>query len=190
MHSFLSDVSLYLPSWLNAEEIPARLEGDDSVGQMRLVLQLTRRNILEKTGGPFGAAVFSRKSGKLLSVAVNRVEPLHNSTAHAEMLALMLAQKKIGQPRLDAAGEKCVLVTSAQPCSMCFGALPWAGLHGLIIGASREDVEKLAGFDEGPLPEDWPEKLRERGIALEQNVLRDEAREVLRLYAESGGKLY
>ena len=171
-------------------ELREKPPSPDPVEQMRLVLQLTRRNIEERTGGPFGAAVFDRDSGRLISAGVNRVQPLGNSAAHAEMIALMLAQKHMGSARLDDKGKACVLVTSAQPCSMCFGALPWAGIRGLVIGARREEVETIAGFDEGPLPENWPEALRERGIEVRRDVLRVEAEAVLRLYAESGGDPY
>ncbi|NBD38466.1 MAG: nucleoside deaminase [Verrucomicrobia bacterium] len=187
---FPTSVTLDQPHWLHAEELGKQPPLLDEAGQMRRVLELTRRNIEEKTGGPFGAAVFDRDSGQLISAAVNRVQPLHNSTAHAEMIALMLAQKRMGSARLDEKGKACVLVTSAQPCSMCFGALPWAGIRRLVIGARREEVESIAGFDEGPMPEKWPEALRARGIEVRQDVLREEAVEALRLYAESGGDPY
>ena len=62
---------------------------------MRFVLALTERNIREKTGGPFGAAVFEQDSGKLVSVGVNVVIQQNCSAAHAEMMALMLAQKEL-----------------------------------------------------------------------------------------------
>lgn len=188
--SFPINVTLDQPPWLHAEELERQPPLLDEEEQMRRVLELTRRNIEEKTGGPFGAAVFERDSGQLISAAVNRVQPLRNSTAHAEMIALMLAQKRMGSARLDEKGKACVLVTSAQPCSMCFGALPWAGIRGLVIGARREEVETIAGFDEGPVPERWLEALHARGIAVRQDVLREEAVATLRLYAECGGDPY
>jgi hypothetical protein len=46
------------------------------------------------------------------------------------------------------------------------------------------------GFDEGAKPSDWSAALRERGIAVRRDVLRDEACAVLRRYQETGGPLY
>ncbi len=72
---------------------------------------------------------------------------------------------------------------------MCFGALLWAGIDELLIGANGEDVESLAGFDEGPLPADWQGELERRGIAVQQDLMRDHARDVLREYG-AGGIVY
>jgi tRNA(Arg) A34 adenosine deaminase TadA len=69
---------------------------------------------------------------------------------------------------------------------MCFGAVLWAGIDELLVGASGEDVEALARFDEGPLPTDWVGELEKRGISVQQGLMRDHARDVLREYGESG----
>jgi tRNA(Arg) A34 adenosine deaminase TadA len=69
---------------------------------------------------------------------------------------------------------------------MCFGALLWAGIDELLVGANGEDVESLARFDEGPLPADWVGELEKRGISVQQGLMRDHARDVLREYGESG----
>lgn len=156
---------------------------------MALAIELAAENVRQQTGGPFGAAVFSA-SGQLISMGVNRVLPLHNSTAHAEMMALMLAQKALQTHRLDANDQNCTLATSAQPCAMCFGAIPWAGIRTLLIGASKDDVESLTSFDEGPLPPYWLESLRKRGIHTTTDLLRPQACEVLSQYTRSAGQSY
>jgi tRNA(Arg) A34 adenosine deaminase TadA len=69
---------------------------------------------------------------------------------------------------------------------MCYGALMWAGIDELLIGARADDVQTLAGFDEGPLPVDWRGELERRGIAVQADLRRDEACDVLRRYGESG----
>ena len=66
----------------------------------------------------------------------------------------------------------------------------WAGIDRLLIGARSEDVESLTEFDEGPLPNDWVGELERRGIAVTCDVLRDEARSVLRDYGLLGGPSY
>lgn len=162
----------------------------DDKARMRLAIDLARRNVEQRTGGPFGAAIFAAGSGQLIAVGVNRVVPLNNSTAHAEMMAFMMAQARLGHYRLDGRRERFILATSAQPCAMCYGATPWAGIHRMIIGANKDDVETLTDFDEGPLPADWIGELNRRGIEVVQGVLRDEARAVFQLYREIGGAHY
>ena len=184
-------VNLNLPDWLAREEPQlARKRYPDPTLRMRLAIALAERNVSEATGGPFGAAVFSEPDGRLLAVGVNVVRTAHCSLAHAEMLALALAQQRTGCHRLSEAGLQACLATSAQPCSMCFGALFWAGLDSLLIGARKGDVEQAAGFDEGPLPRDWKHQLGKRGLRVICDLLRDEARGVLQRYRASGGGGY
>ena len=91
---------------------------------MRFVIELARQNIEHRTGGPFGAAIFETTSGKLLAPGVNLVEPAHCSIAHAEMVAIALAQQTRGSYDLGREGTICELVTSTEPCAMCLGAIP------------------------------------------------------------------
>ena len=157
---------------------------------MELAIRLARENVVQGTGGPFGAAVFERESGVLIAAGVNLVEEQHNSALHGEMVALMLAEARLGSYTLGADGmPEHELVTSCEPCAMCFGALMWSGVTHVVSGAGREDAEAL-GFDEGPVfPESYA-YLEARGITFTHDVLRDEAVEVLRLYRQTGGVLY
>lgn len=157
--------------------------------RMRFVLDLAREN-LAADGGPFAAAVFERDSGRLLAAGVNRVIASGYSCAHAEMIALALAQRRaghydLGRPSFPA----CELVSSAEPCLMCLGAVLWSGVRELVCGARGEDVCAV-GFDEGPKPADWAGELRRRGIGVMPDVLRDEARAILRAYQDAGSPVY
>ena len=183
-----AQVHLTLPPWIH-EHVDAQRTYADDESQVALAIQLARSNVEHGSGGPFGAAVFDG-DGRLLSVGVNRVVPQTSSVAHAEMMAFMCAQSRLQQFRLNDSGSRITLATSAQPCCMCYGASVWAGIDRLLIGARASDVEELTEFDEGPLPADWIGELASRGIAVRQDVLRPAARDVLRLYAESGGKRY
>ena len=69
---------------------------------------------------------------------------------------------------------------------MCYGALLWAGIDQLLIGARADDVQTLAGFDEGPLPDDWTGELVKRGISVRKDLHREVACAVLRQYGEIG----
>jgi len=156
--------------------------------RMRLAIALSKESVLEETGGPFGALVVDERDGSLVSVGVNLVTTAGLSIAHAEIVALSLAQTVVGQWNLAQAG-KLQLVTSCEPCAMCFGALPWSGIRSLVCGAHKRDAE-AAGFDEGERPADWVSSLQSRGIAVERNILRAEAASVLAYYHDTGGPIY
>ncbi|MDD3802523.1 MAG: nucleoside deaminase [Desulfuromonas thiophila] len=184
---------LSLPTWLlQAErEVPILA---DAAARMRWVLALARRNsqttATETAGGPFAAAVFDADSGALICAGVNRVIPSCCSAAHAEMVALMRAQQRLGQHRLDLLPpRRFELVSSTEPCAMCLGALPWAGIHRLLCGARDEDARAI-GFDEGDKPDRWQDKLQQRGIAVDTDLCRSEAIAVLQDYARQQGQLY
>jgi tRNA(Arg) A34 adenosine deaminase TadA len=178
-------IHLTLPPWMGdvADIGKAYLSDDERVG---LAIELSRRNVAEQTGGPFGAAVFDATNGRLVSIGVNRVVPQSCSVAHAEIMALMVAQQRLAQHRLNHSGSRYVLATSAQPCCQCYGATVWAGIDELLIGARADDVEELTEFDEGPLPNDWIGELERRGIAVRRDIRRDRARAVLADYGASG----
>lgn len=177
-----------LPAWLMHTGDMDRTCVDDDA-RIALAIELARRNVEHATGGPFGAAVFD-EDGRVVAAGVNRVEPLQISLAHAEIVALVVAQRKLGRARLNDDGRRYTLATSAQPCCQCYGAIVWAGIDELLIGARSEDTESLAGFDEGPLPDDWIGELERRGIRVTRDLRRDAARAVLTAYASRGGKHY
>lgn len=189
MNELVTSVNLTLPAWV--EDVAyGKAQYPTDEAKMRLAVELARRNVEARTGGPFGAAVFDAATGGLISVGVNRVVPLKNSTAHAEMMAFMLAQVRLGKFRLDDGGHAFVLATSAQPCAMCYGGVVWAGVRRMIVAARKEDVEAHTHFDEGPLPENWEAGLRARGIEVTLDVLRAAAVEVLKDYTRRGGADY
>lgn len=156
---------------------------------MRFLVDLARRNVEEERGGPFAAGVFNMDTGTLCAAGVNAVALSCCSTAHAEMIALMRAQAAVAAPRLDQCGRYALYCT-AQPCSMCYGGLFWAGVSRLVFGARRQDIERIIGFDEGPIPPSWKRELGKRGISDQGGVLRSECCEVLRLFTRSNAPLY
>jgi len=182
-------VELTHPDWLDPAAL-ASVDPGDPVAAMTVAVGLARENVARGTGGPFGAIV-TAGDGRVVGAGVNVVVARRSSLAHAEVMALLDAQSRAGTARLNAnPGGPFTLVTSAQPCVMCFGAAFWAGLDELVAGARAEDVEALAGFDEGPLPADWAAQLAVRGIGVTADVLRQEACAVLRRYAQSDGVRY
>lgn len=180
-----SSLVVALPGWIDdvVAAFPAPFASSEQ--RMALVIALARENV-ERGGGPFGAAVFS--GSRLIAAGVNRVLETGLSIAHAEILALMSAQQKIGTIAGSLSGS-LALVTSTEPCCQCFGAIVWSGVSELVCGATTADAEAV-GFDEGPKPDAWPEVLEARGIGVVREVRRAEAQSVLDEYARRGGIIY
>ncbi len=187
-------VTLQLPDWIVEEVDSAGAVFDSLEARMAFVIRLARRNVAEG-GGPFGAAVFEIESGRLVAPGVNLVVPLSCSLAHAEAVAIAVAQQVCASYDLGASHlPPMELVTSAQPCIQCYGNLWWSGLRRVVIGATKDDVEELTGFAEGPLPDNWAARLAHRPplrpIIVVRDMLRAQAREVLHNYREAGNLIY
>lgn len=180
-----SDIVLAVPAWI--DEVAASFEGSLATeeGRMALTIALSRHNV-ERGGGPFGATVFL--GSKLVAAGVNLVLDSGLTIGHAEIVAMMRAQRALaGSPR--EAGDLYSLVASTEPCCQCFGALVWSGIRHLTCGANTADAEAI-GFDEGPKPEAWVRALEVRGITVTQGIQREEARAVLSEYVRRGGVIY
>lgn len=158
--------------------------------RMRLAIQLARENVERGTGGPFGAIIVERDSGRLVAIGMNSVVRTHNSMLHGEMFAFIMAQQRLRSFTLAAPGMPAhELITSCEPCAMCLGGALWSGVKRIVCGAAREDASRLS-FEEGPVFPESYRYLEERGIEIRRNVLRDEARAVLEDYRARGGKIY
>ena len=185
----LPEIHVANPAWVATHiDWTATYASDED--RMRLAIALSRWNVLEATGGPFGAAVFEQDSGRLVAVGVNLVVPAGNSALHAEMVAFMMAQARVGSYTLAGEGMPAhELATSCEPCAMCLGATLWSGVRRVSCGATRDDAVQLA-FVEGPVFEASYAYLAERGVEVRRNVLREEAAEVFALYRERAGVIY
>jgi tRNA(Arg) A34 adenosine deaminase TadA len=177
------------PDWLEAFVDWERLYYDE-IDRMRFVVSLSRENVVRRGGGPFAAAVFERDNGRLVSIGTNMVATSNNSMLHGEVVALMLAEEKLGSYTLAREGMPAhELVTSCEPCAMCLGATLWSGVRRLVCGAMREDAIR-SKFDEGPVFPESYDYLERRGIEVVRGVLREEAAGVLDLYVKTDGLIY
>lgn len=186
--------TLELPAWL-AEVVRAPISFNPSdAARMQWAIELAHRNVQEKTGGPFAAIIVEETSGQCVAAGVNLVVSTGLSIAHAEAMAIMLAQLRA--KTFDLAGhpqQRYTLYATGQPCIMCFGILWWSGVTKLVCGARGEDVESITSFREGPLPANWPDLLSKRPavpIEVVRDVQRDAACDVLRAYVASGQPVY
>ena len=183
--------SLDLPDWAVAElqELPEYLPTLQS--RMATVIRFARLNFQRQTGGPFAAGVFERDSGRLIVIGVNRVMPLNCSSAHAEIMALSLAQKQLEVYDLGGPGLPAhQLVVNWSPCAMCFGAVLWSGIRSLVIAGAGQELGQITGFDEGPMPNEWRDELKRRGIELIEDILHEEAMADFRTFAASNEIVY
>ena len=191
MTSLMDQLRISLPDgW--RDHLPATALTTDSE-KMTFVISLAQWNVRGNSGGPFAAAVFSGDTNKLISIGVNQVVSSRCSLAHAEAMAIALAQQRLQTHDLCGHG-RLELVTSGQPCVQCFGMLWWSGITRLVTAARAEDIEELTSFSEGPLPGEWQQKLSNRDplppVSVVQDVCREQSRQLLKQYTDTGGQNY
>ena len=132
-----TEYSIALPAWLEDALAAVPEVIGDVDGRMRLVHALAERNWREGNGGPFAALVAESGSGRIISVGVNVVLASGVSSAHAEVTALALAQRVVGDWDLGAAGRPDhELVVNWRPCVQCYGAVLWSGVRRLVVAGS------------------------------------------------------
>lgn len=186
----IKNIEIKLPVWVESFIRESGKLYHTPEEKMDFVIELSKKNVEHKSGGPFGAAVFDSKDGSLIAAGVNLVTSSGLSIAHAEIIALMQAQTLLNNFDLGTLGlPRCELVSSTEPCAMCLGAVPWSGVISLVCGARGEDACAV-GFDEGSKREDWVRELEVRGIKVTRDVLRDRAANILREYVHNGGVVY
>jgi tRNA(Arg) A34 adenosine deaminase TadA len=183
--------ALSLPDWAVASlnELPTHLPAPEA--RMAAVIEFVRRNVREQTGGPFAAGIFERDSGRLVVIGVNRVVADTCSSAHAEVMAVSLAQRMLGTYDLGAPGLPAhEMVNNWRPCAMCIGAVVWSGVRSLVVAGDGPELEAITGFDEGPAHPDWRGELERRGIAVTGDVLREASLGAFREFAASRSLVY
>lgn len=99
------------------------------------------KGLRKNHGGPFGAVII--QNNKVISKAHNEVIKNNDPTAHAEILAIRKASKKL--KRFDL--SDCEIYSTCEPCPMCFAAIHWAKIRSLYYGCSKEDAANI-GFDD------------------------------------------
>ena len=134
---------------------------------MKRAIELSIQNI-KNNGGPFGCIIV--KENKIIAEGVNRVTFNNDPTAHAEIIAIRNACKKLNTFNL----EKCELYTSCEPCPMCLSAIYWSHIDKIYYGNSRLDASKI-GFDDDFIYNELNKDLSSRKIQMKQ-ISQDEAK--------------
>ena len=133
---------------------------------MRQAIDLAIENVRSEHGGPFGALVV--KDGKLIATGVNSVTASNDPTAHAEVMAIRNACRKLESFQLPG----CQIYTSCEPCAMCLGAIYWARPEGFYFACSRE-VAAAHGFDDAFIYQELERHPAERTIFCRHLVRED-----------------
>jgi guanine deaminase len=134
-------------------------------------------------GGPFGACVV--KDGQVLSVAHNTVISSNDPTSHAEVNAIRIASKAIGNYNLSG----CILYTTCSPCPMCLSAAYWARVDRIIAGVNNE-VASEYGFDDTLIFDEVRMGANSRKVPCEVGFCSNEVREVFKTWQSKGGTIY
>ena len=134
---------------------------------MRRAIELSIDNVRNGNGGPFAALVV--KDGEILSTGTNVVTTTCDPTAHAEIVAIREACRKLAQFQL--AG--CEIYTTCEPCPMCLGAIYWARPVRVYFGNTATDAAAI-GFDDSFIYQQLGVSLAERAIPMVQ-LMREEA---------------
>ena len=139
---------------------------------MAEAIRLSRIKMRANCGGPFGAVIVRR--GKIIARGWNQVTSANDPTAHAEVMAIRAACRKLGTFELTG----CELYASCEPCPMCLAAIYWARLDKVYFGATRRDAARI----------DFDDALIYREIAKPVSRRRTEARKVFTEWAQKTDK--
>lgn len=157
------------------------LKSDRDLEFLRRAVALSGDHVKASDSGPFGAVIV--RDGEIIAEGWNQVTKTNDPTAHAEMVAIRIACKKI--ENFSLAG--CVIYSSCEPCPMCLSAIYWARLDRLVYANSRGDAAAI-GFDDDFLYREVVKPVHERAIATTKHDL-PEALDVFADWAANPNKI-
>ena len=134
---------------------------------MREAIRLSLEKSQENCGGPFGAVVV--REGEIIGRGWNQVTSKNDPTAHAEVMAIRAACKKLNTFQLD----DCELYASCEPCPMCLSAIYWARVRRVFYANTRRDAARIK-FDDDLIYREISRPMARRKIPMRQ-LLRPEA---------------
>lgn len=147
---------------------------------MQVAIELAKQGMDANLGGPFGAVVV--KNNRIISKGQNRVTSENDPTAHAEIIAIRKACKKLNTFQLTG----CTVYTSCEPCPMCLGAIYWARPDKVVFGATKADAAK-ANFDDRFIYDEIKLDSGVRKIKFE-NFMREDAKAVFEAWLKKEDK--
>ena len=152
---------------------------------MDVAIDLSDDNFEKNYGGPFGACIV--KDGEIIGKGINRVIKDNDPTAHAEIIAIRNACKKLGTHDLIG----CEIYTSCYPCPMCLSAIIWSNIKKVYYANTKEDAADIGFRDD--FIYDYLEKLtnniQDNSVLNLKSMNREEALEVFKRYEEDKDKI-
>lgn len=148
---------------------------------MARAIQLSINNVQSGRGGPFAAVVV--KDGNIMAEGANLVTATNDPTAHAEVLAIREACKKLRVFDL----EGCEIYSSCEPCPMCLGAIYWARLARVYFANAAADASKI-GFDDSLIYREIAQPHSQRQIPMIQ-LMREQALAAFRAWENKPNKI-
>jgi len=148
---------------------------------MSKAIDLAKKGVNSNAGGPFGAVIV--KNGKIIAEGYNKVTSKNDPTAHAEVVAIRNACKKLNSFQLD----DCIIYTSCEPCPMCLGAIYWARPKKVYYACTREDAANI-DFDDEFIYTEISKEINGRQIPF-INILRNDATKVFKNWIEKDDKI-
>jgi len=148
---------------------------------MREAIRLSIQRMRRGKGGPFGAVVV--RGNKIVGRGCNQVTSINDPTAHAEIVAIRDACKRLKTFRLDDSD----LYTSCEPCPMCLSAIYWSRIGAVFYGNTRKDAAKIA-FDDDEIYREVALPIRKRKLAMKP-LLRNEALVAFKEWASKPDKI-
>ena len=138
-------------------------------------------NSANNDGGPFGCVV--TKENKIIAEGSNKVTLSNDPTAHAEVVAIREACKKLNTFNLSG----CDLYTSCEPCPMCLSAIYWSHVDNIFYANTRGDAKNI-DFDDSFIYSEISKKHEDRKIPIKQ-ILREEASKAFELWSKKTDRI-
>ena len=133
---------------------------------MKRAIRMAEKGIDSNAGGPFGCVIV--KNDKIVAEGFNRVTSTNDPTAHAEVVAIRKACKKLKSFQLD----DCIIYTSCEPCPMCFGAIYWSRPKMVYYACDKKDAAKI-NFDDQFIYDELEKEIRDRDIQFVRLMRKD-----------------
>ena len=149
---------------------------------MQKAKENAEKGIENKEGGPFGAIIVDKK-GNIIANGNNKVLKNNDPTAHAEIVAIREACKKLNTYDLS----EYILYTSCEPCPMCLSAIIWANIKEVYYGCTKEDAGNI-GFRDDIIYDYLKGKNKE--LIEMKKIDREECIKTFEKYKKENGTIY
>jgi len=147
---------------------------------MKRAISLAQKGMDTNSGGPFGCVIV--KDDKIIAEGFNKVTSTNDPTAHAEVVAIREACRKLKSFQL----KDCIIYTSCEPCAMCFGAIYWARPKMVYFACDKNDAAKI-DFDDQFIYDELDKKFEDREIKFIR-LLRKDSLTVFNKWAQKKNK--